>query len=1492
MPRINRFRIVNFTYGYGTRIINDMISELAGEDTLLNLINSGGKTTLLHILSQCVVPGAPLGTGPKKRDLNSYFDYKSKTSHILIEWLLDNNSGYLLTGLTAAGSPEGVKYYNYFHHYRGQNPYDIDHIPVFNDNRQVTPFNQFRALLDKSKDDGIPIRVYSADRKAQYLEQLKNFDIIGREWQLNLKTNAEEGGVGKYFTQFDTAGKFIGSVVKEVEKQIDLKDDEDTNGTKQIKQSLMNHYETLKELPKIEENLRVLSNVIEDITIWRNKTYDLKLAGNDLTEKANRLAQFYGSILAKKKLLDTQLSEVQEEITKAKELKDDLGWKVASYKVFELKQEVDFLAGDIAANQGILAENKIIADNIRKNINEVKAAGILSEIKPKESQLIYYKTSREAMFEEDGEIRSQYEPLTKSLSVTYRDLLDCVNKEITDGEQSLALTKRDLVENTKELEAAENGINKINIEIGVHKGKLESFNQAAERTRKHFGLEFLELESNAQLFVDELDKKIKQTESKLGNLKNRLIVNKETVAVLEKSKSELETNKASIHDEIQNKHAELAQRNRNIATALEILMPYQIDRELLFNGEGLARLNGQKTTHEIDLNKDSAAYHEACQNYGKVEGKDFYVASRDITVLQKYLFDKGITEAISGSEYIQTMQDDEKREQLLEKCPLLPYGVIVDSTSVERILKLKGKFNPPAINHLIPVFLREQVAEDVHFSSMDLHWLLDAKPSSVLFARPDDTSFYLSKESFAVLKEKLQRYVTLWKERVDNHKQAITKLDGFICIINSAVKDNPLYVFDQLEKEIIALSGQESRAAAQIEQLGKRFDDNKSEEKQLIAAIVSYEGKLNVLRDNLGKAGVFRDELKVADDSRLALLDAEVVLSSLSMQKLELQKSIRELNNNKEDITARLNFLRVKSSELDKIKGVVDAALPGPIPKNELVAKIPNNELDKVMGQWKALGESLISRIKEAENLNSIITDITDDIAGLQKKFAKCKCSIEAAEAVQDYSEEYLDILQEREQQIRDVISKAANKIELYTQEVNKKKDFLEAVINDVRTEFKEEPYDKFSELDRLFIAGLKNELSATAKKIEGLSADELKLKGILESFTLVIEDAVRIIKEENIDVTGIQSEEFTSETPRIFYIPIQKEYYDAKKQVGAARTNVEDAVESIQSSYSQVGIYEVNKLLSFLTGSNNIGAGIYDYEVVSRTTDNLQKNLSERILMAEDSKQELETKRHEIASNFADYLIEVLDEFPEIERKSRIKLGDRYIKCMRFELDKDHRMPGNSVERENYIVQRMKEHIDSCIPEIDKVYKDGHDSSEISKVINRLFSTSTLLGKVVNLDTAEVKVWKFEMFDSLSDYVSWEKVIGGQSGGENVASTFCVYISLLAYMHGGDQRNDSATKVVLVDNPFGQANAKHLVNPIFKIAEQNNTQLLVLTGLKESGIFQNFDRIYNLSPRLTLDGSKLKLITENVKAGSGHITLEKAYWGNVSAVNTQPELF
>jgi energy-coupling factor transporter ATP-binding protein EcfA2 len=196
MPKINRIRIVNFSYNNNNRhIMDESFNFYGGENVLLSLANGGGKSVLVQVMLQPILPKVSL----LRRKIGDFFIGKDSPSYILLEWKLDDDAGYLMTGIAmmpnavhSANEEEqitNIRYYTFFHEYEQGNEMDIKNIPVTEwkgNHIKIASYIEFRKYLQKEADKSpLHMGYFASDRDSQraYQRTLKNYGISIDEWK-------------------------------------------------------------------------------------------------------------------------------------------------------------------------------------------------------------------------------------------------------------------------------------------------------------------------------------------------------------------------------------------------------------------------------------------------------------------------------------------------------------------------------------------------------------------------------------------------------------------------------------------------------------------------------------------------------------------------------------------------------------------------------------------------------------------------------------------------------------------------------------------------------------------------------------------------------------------------------------------------------------------------------------------------------------------------------------------------------------------------------------------------------------------------------------------------------------------------------------------------------------------------------------------------------------------------------------------------------------
>ena len=91
MPQINRIRVNNVKYNFGTQFYDDFVMRFSCKNSIYDLANGGGKSVLMLLLLQNLIPNCTLDD---KQPIEKLFrtGEGSKTIHSLIEWKLDDEN--------------------------------------------------------------------------------------------------------------------------------------------------------------------------------------------------------------------------------------------------------------------------------------------------------------------------------------------------------------------------------------------------------------------------------------------------------------------------------------------------------------------------------------------------------------------------------------------------------------------------------------------------------------------------------------------------------------------------------------------------------------------------------------------------------------------------------------------------------------------------------------------------------------------------------------------------------------------------------------------------------------------------------------------------------------------------------------------------------------------------------------------------------------------------------------------------------------------------------------------------------------------------------------------------------------------------------------------------------------------------------------------------------------------------------------------------------
>lgn len=185
MPQINRIRVNNVKYNFGTQVYDDFVMRFNCQNTIYDLANGGGKSLLMLLLMQNMLPNCTLDD---KQPIEKLFRQGSGNTciHSLVEWKLDpcyqkDGFRFMTTGFCArkergtddenqdgqeqtATPTASVEYFNYCIFYREFGDNDIKNLPLVSNGERIT-YNGLKAYLRDLEKGGYKYVVKIFDRK-------------------------------------------------------------------------------------------------------------------------------------------------------------------------------------------------------------------------------------------------------------------------------------------------------------------------------------------------------------------------------------------------------------------------------------------------------------------------------------------------------------------------------------------------------------------------------------------------------------------------------------------------------------------------------------------------------------------------------------------------------------------------------------------------------------------------------------------------------------------------------------------------------------------------------------------------------------------------------------------------------------------------------------------------------------------------------------------------------------------------------------------------------------------------------------------------------------------------------------------------------------------------------------------------------------------------------------------------------------------------------
>ena len=1449
MSKINAVRFINLNYNNNAMKINDECMQFSGKSTLLSLRNGGGKTVLVQMMTAPFVHRGKQKT--KDRPFESYFT-TAKPSFILVEWLLDGGAGYVLTGLMVRKNQEiseektdALEMMAIISEYKEPCMQDIHHLPVVEQNEKtmkLKSYNSCRKLFeDYKKDKKLSFFCYDMSSPAQsrqYFYKLMEYQINYKEWETIIrKVNVKESGLSELFSDCRTEKELVEKwFLEAVESKLN-KEENKVKNFQEILEKYAGKYKNIKEQLKRRDAIQKFKEAAEEIQI---NAEDFLVKEGEKIEQEKVIAAFIARLNVLYEEAEIERERQEEGRKKLQEELEFLKYEQLSCEFHEKNREKRNHASnremiDLEKESLLRKQEKIqkkvhvfLCAKQQEMVNEDKQEWEIRKEKAaisrtKEENLEpernriggqlsgYYEYRLSDNKEKQEAIKKQKLQIRKDIS-QQKDILNEYRektKKITEGKGSF----RSLVRGYDNIEIKYNSNYKENLSrniLGVYEaGMLDIKQEMYDKEQKKSIQENKEQKEKSENTTEE----IHRTERAIEEKREKYFQKDSDIKQAEKEKKGYEQ--------------ELEERK-------DILKYLELPEEKLFAREEILHKAKIKMQELSSRRRTLEKKEDALQKEYKL-----LVSGRVMELPDnlKEEFEKLDVPVVYGMEWLKKNGFTEKKnKEIVSQNPFLPYALILTRQELKKLSERNGE---TYTSFPIPIIERENLEsikldrtqsfvkmQDIHFYILFNENLLDEEKMEIMIEQKQKDIADI-RETMQICKNEYEDYFhrfdvikrqAVTKENWDKIQKKLQKLekekeDIFQNIQQARdTKQSLKKNFEILQKTLRELEKKiESQAARQ-----RAF-------KELRTAYAEYEENNKKLQE------YEREEERLENRQHLT----EEKISQLEENYRELSGQENSLFREEESIqNACQKFAAYKeinrNVKAGKLLGV-DSTLR--TDNNSGVKIIPSEaEVLKLEARYEAVTADISQELKELE------LEEEKALTRYHKSFGELR------ELCQKYNlknSEWQNIIYDKREQLyqeaelEDYDKKIERKANLLNEEDKKigiLNSQLEGILKQIVSECgKGDPLEeeKISQKD---LESAKNQTKYQLSELERkIAFSEKAIQKYRENLT-ALSEYNNFSADEEIHFEQ-DFKKMSEKELRDFKGMLIRDYNDIIRCVQKCRETLAQTLNKIARQEAFQDASYKTPLENMLKVCDDAAKVLRQLNITLESYDSLMKQLEVDISL-------VETEKKNVTELLEDYVQNIHKNLEKIGRNSTIKIREKSIKMLKVILPVWE-------DNEKLYSLRLSDFVDEITEEGIRLFENNENAQEY---IGRKVTSKNLYDTVVGTGNVQIQLYKIE--EQREQQISWNQV-AKNSGGEGFLSAFVILSSLLDYMRKDDSdifMDKNEGKVLLMDNPFAQTNAEHLLKPLMNLADKTNTQLICLTGLGGESIYNRFDNIYVLN--------------------------------------------
>ncbi len=1451
MPHINRIRVNNVRYNFGTQFYDDFVMRFDGKNVLYDLANGGGKSVLLLLLLQNLIPNCTLD---EKQPVEKLFrgDNGSTVIHSLVEWKLDDHLvqddyRYMLTGFCARKAREdeednagrdaaSIEYFNYCIFYRHYNDNDIVNLPL-SDGKQRITYPGLKNYLKNLSHQDYSLKVQVFERKGEYQRFISRYGLYESEWEIIRGINKTEGHVRAYFeNNYRTTRKVVENLlIEEIIHKAFLNRTATTEAEmsvsgqeQQMADTLYQIKDQLAELTRRQEDLKNFDAQQEILNALGDRIHTLDDMYREEAGFELEMAKTYQTALLGSRTAARDLSVAQKEYEHVKAQLAELTRKLETVRIQSGKKE-------LAGLESLSASYAKEMEGLRHNLAVVRDELNLRESMNDYLDYLEEQQKHQAVSQAIHHAQSDDENLY-TLLASYADLwhdrlekrLKAISDQVLGLKQKIRVSEATLSQTASE----ERELDKLQavLEHRISEAKAQENAKTAE---------FAALRDEAGILVVEdvscLLRKAQIEEEKqamlLEGLKEKALEDRKKAETLRQRSLDIRPEEAGLDLRIEALARFMKEDEVMKARIKKLCEVYHVDDENALGRQIFLRY--RKNVYETEEKRQRLT--EIGKHLEQMGTGSLLMSSQETRRLMNYIRSVHGTSCMYGGDYLQSV-DMKEREALLARLPFLPYAIILS----EGFMKVAGDTvlaGKDFGDHVIPVIGLETVVSDRE----------PCDGSHICFAGKGKNCYLDPQchEHMLLQLEEERREITAslarMNDQIETYEQDLEDVHTYEHVYDAHREENRTE-HEKLERQRKSLIQESDQIQKTLKAMDKDAEDR---EKQMDGA----EESLKAIRsrmETLSKLQEIHNELEAIDQNKKAdCRELEEIRRKIAYDAEKQELLVKE--NRQMEEQCRSLIAESHSLNQDWMEGWQIYAGRSEGMQDPAMASMSDDELRSA---FEGARQAYEKEHFDLDDKRQLIDSLSRSMQRLAKSIADRNLRMETLEKMHlegklsASAPDECDSLRIRMDEVQEKIEDCENRIRLIEAERNQ----LCGSVNQAVTVV-EEKYGSLKEVDlhdqtyEDYMQSVTRLMDETAVKIT--EADRHVRKLTKDSYYLdgLKQDLERMLRLYKV------SPDLTSQTfgPEVnlkrkydeltsLHEQLQKQHYTKREAFDKDRAKAIDALNALGVQGLAQEIRERVTLPENAQAAAEILTGIEEtVQLIGIEKRRTEKNMTDLISVKE---------------TFANQCLQICQnirtELDKLARMSVIRLDGERVQML-----------GLSIPyiRESFHKEYMSTYIDKIVSGLDAL----HTQEDKLRFIRQQLEWRRLFAVIVtDMNAIRLTLYKRERIREQSRYLKYEEAVGSTGQSQGIYIQFLIaIIHYISSINAAMAASENLKKVIFIDNPFGAAKDIYIWEPIFALLKANNVQLVVPARGATPAITGMFDVNYVLGQKLMGQGQQ-----------------------------------